>query len=98
MTAMKDFNLRTMLRNRLPISKSKEFLAWAKSYCPYSDLHHILGSNRVKLNDFLVCPMPHEIHMKIENGIEVHGYSFEEQLAIAIEILIKYAQYQEQNN
>jgi len=92
---MKDFNLRTMLRNRLPVSKSKEFLAWVKEKYPNWDLHHILGSNRVKLNDFLVCPMPHEIHMKIENGIEVQGYSFEEQLAIAIEILIKYAQHLE---
>ena len=90
--------LRVMFRNRLPISKSKGYMAWLKQKYAYLDLHHVLGSNKTKLNDYLLCPISHELHMKIENGIEVPGYSFEEQLLIAVDNLIKYTQYLEENN
>jgi hypothetical protein len=73
-------------------------MAWLKAKYPYLDLHHILGSNKIKLNDFLLCQMPHEIHMRIENGIEVDGYSFEEQLLFALENLLDYIEEKSQND
>lgn len=93
---MTSHELYVMFRNRLLISKSKNFLKWAKEKYPHQDLHHVLGSiQKTKLNDFLVCPMPHEAHMKVENGIAVDGYSFEEQLLMAVSLLIQYTQYLE---
>ena len=93
---MTSHELYVMFRNRLPIVKSKKFLKATKEIYPHMDLHHILGSiQKTKLNDFLVCPMPHEVHMKIENGIAVDGYSFEEQLLTAINILLEYTKYLE---
>jgi hypothetical protein len=67
-------------------SKSNE---WETPSELYNDLDHVLGSNKEKINDFLLCPIPHEIHLQVENGIEVKGYSFEERLLRAIEILIE---------
>jgi hypothetical protein len=64
-----------------------------KERFPYLDLEHILGSNKEKINDFLLAPIPHEIHMKIGNGIYINGYSFEENLLRAIEVLIEDNKY-----
>jgi hypothetical protein len=66
---------------------------YLKQKYPHLDLDHILGSNKTKLNDFLLCPLPHELHMKIENGKEVQGYSFEERLMYAIEELLDYVEH-----
>ena len=84
--------LRRLLRNRLQMRRktvaSIAYMQRLKKKYPHLDLDHILGSNKEKLNDFLLCPIPHELHMRIENGIEVAGYSFEERLMMAIEELI----------
>jgi len=59
-----------------------------KGIYPNLDLEHILGSNKEKLNDLLLAPTPHDIHMKIENGKDVVGFSFEENLVRAIEEIL----------
>lgn len=94
---MKEFSMKIMLRNRLPRAESKDYKSWLKKMFPSWDLHHILGSNKTKLNDFLLCPMPHDVHMQIEAGRAVEGYSEEEQLLFAIQWLIKYTQELENN-
>lgn len=78
-----------MLRNRLSrhrkTAASLYFMKKVKEKYPHLDLDHILGSNKEKLNDFLLCPMPHGINV---NRTYPEGYSFEERLMTAIEILI----------
>ena len=72
-------------------------MSWAKTIYQTENgwvLHHIAGSDgKKKINDFLLCPMPDLIHQKIENGQDVDGYSIEEQVLKAIELLITYNKY-----
>jgi hypothetical protein len=92
------FDLRTFLRTRIKrerkTAESLAFMARVKERYPYLDLEHVCGAEfKKKINDFLLAPIPHEIHMKIESGVHVDGYSFEENLLRAIEVLIEDNKY-----
>jgi hypothetical protein len=82
---MKEFSILTMLRNRLPLCKNKEYLEWIANQDRSTVGHHITGSEfKRKLHDLLITKIPDEVHKKIENGIHVEGYSDEELLMDAI--------------
>ena len=92
------FDLRTFIRANISRERktpeSLAFMTRVKERYPYLDLDHIAGAEfKKKINDYLLCPMPHDLHMKVENGIEVPGYSFEERLLKAIEVLIEDNKY-----
>ena len=91
---MKDFSIITMLRNRLPLNKNKEYLEWIAKEDPSLVGHHITESEfKRKLHDLLIAKIPDEVHKKIENGIHVEGYSDEELLMNAIMWNHKYIVY-----
>lgn len=86
--------LRTMFRNRLPLNKNPEYLAWLAEYDKKNVGHHWTGSNfKRKLHDLLIAKIPDEVHKKIENGIPVDGYSEEEMLMMCVELNHKYIEY-----
>ena len=92
------FDLRTFFRANIrrerKTPESLAFMARVKERYPTLDLDHICGSDfKKKINDYLLCPMPPELHMKMENGKKVEGYSFEERLLKAVEILIEDNKY-----
>ena len=96
---MKDFNIRTMLRARLTPRKNRDYLSWIHDVCPGLVGHHVTGSSlKTKLHDLLIAKIPDEIHQKVENGIEVAGYSDEEMLMNAIDWNHKYIEYLQEEN
>ena len=88
---------RKILRNRLKYRVNPEFLKWVKSRYPALDRDHILGSRMGKkgrLNDLLIAPKPHEKHMKDHTT----GRDFDEDLIIALELVLDYVEYLQGKN
>ena len=82
-------NLKSALRHRLKPRRNKKFVAMVKEKYPNLDLDHLLPGKlgEKKRNDFLLCPKPHDKHIKQHYSKPLTEEEFLEDFIKSLEII-----------
>jgi hypothetical protein len=90
-------SLTTILRNRVKVWKSKDYIKYLKERFPGQDLHHLLGSfTSCKITDSLIVPLSREEHGRVHKMTK--DECLETYLATAINLLQEYITRLEHEN